>query len=175
VSRITFSILTVGLLSAATACASATRPVALPGAGDVTITTGAVRALEARWDRVELGSSVSATCPGTTGPPPVHLSGDFNGDGTEDVILWVTTAGTPRLVALFARLDGEYTAVEVGDTASVASGVLELGRRSTSYQLASLTVDSYFGLDTVVLRTCDGARTAWFWTGGTFEAQPLAK
>ena len=54
------------------------------------------------------------------------------------------------------------------------TGRLEVGRRGTAYQLASLTVDSYFGIDTLVLRACDGSRTAWFWNGSTFEAQPLA-
>lgn len=174
-NRLILATLTVGLVGVAAACASAARPVALPGAGDATITRGAVRALEARWDRVELGSPISATCPGTPGPPATHVRGDFNGDGTDDVVLWVTAAGTARLVALFARLDGEYTVVEVGNAATVPSGSLEVGRRSTGYQLASLTIDSYFGLDTVVMRACDGTRTAWFWTGGTFQAQPLAR
>jgi hypothetical protein len=159
VNRFILTILTVALAGVAAACASDARPVALPGAGD----------------RMELGSSISATCPGTPGPPATHVRGDFNGDGTDDVVLWVTTAGTSRLVALFARLDGEYTVAEVGDATVVPSGNLEVGRRSTGYQLASLTIDSYFGLDTIVLRACDGTRTAWFWTGGTFQAQPLAR
>jgi hypothetical protein len=167
--------LTVGLVGAGAACANAARPVAVPGAGDATITRGAVRALEARWDRVELGRSVSAICPGAAGPPAPLVRGDFNGDGTKDVALWVTTAGVPRLVALFARLDGEYTVAEVADTTAVASGSLEVARRGTSYQLASLTIDAFFGLDTIVLGACDGTRTAWFWTGGAFQAQPLAR
>lgn len=173
-TRFIFTILTAGLAGAVVACAGASRPMVLPGAGDGTIARGGVKALEAEWDRVELGRPISATCPGASGAPATHVRGDFNGDGTEDVVLWVTTAGTPRLVALFARLEDEYTVAEVSDTAGVASGSLDVGRRSATYQLASLTIDSYFGLDTVVLRACDGTRTAWFWTGGTFQAQALA-
>jgi hypothetical protein len=175
VNRFILTMLTVGLAGVAAACASDARPVALPGPGDGAITRGAVRALEARWDRVELGSSISATCPGTPGPPATHARGDFNGDGTDDVVLWVTTGGTSRLVALFARLDGEYTVAEVGDAAAVPSGNLDVARRGSGYRLASLTIDSYYGLDTVVMRACDGTATAWFWTGGTFQAQPLAR
>jgi hypothetical protein len=164
----------LALVGTTAACTSATRPVTVPGAGDATITSGGISALEARWDRVELGRSISATCPGGSVEPTPLVRGDFNGDATEDVVLWVTTAGTSRLVALFARLDGEYSVTEVADAANVASGHIEVGRRSTPYQLASLTIDSYFGLDTVVSRACDGTRTAWFWTGTTFQAQPLA-
>ncbi len=164
----------LGLLSAAAACASTSSPVAVPGAGEAAITRGAVAALEARWDGVELGSSRSATCPGVSGAPVPLVRGDFNGDGAEDVVLWVTTSGTPRLAALFARLDGEYTVAEVGEAAAVGSSALDVARRGTTYQLTSLTVDSFFGVDTVVLRACDGTRTAWFWTGQTFQAQSIA-
>jgi len=156
------------------ACASATAPVAVPGPGDETIPRGALRALEARWSRVELGSSISATCPGTSGAPVALVRGDVNGDGTEDIVLWMTAGGTPRLVAVLARLDGEYTVAEVGDGSVTGPTTLEIARRGTAYRLASLTIDFFFGTDTVVLRACDGIRTAWFWTGGTFQGQPLA-
>lgn len=159
----------------AAACASATSPVALPGDSDATITRGAVRALQSHWSGVELGSSRSATCPTTSGAPTTLVRGDINGDGLEDVVVWVTVNGTPRLAALLARLDGRYTVVEVGgDQVGGAPVMLELGRRGSGYRPAAMAIDFFFGADTVVLRGCDGARTAWFWTGDAFQAQPLA-
>jgi hypothetical protein len=129
--------------------------------------------LTARWSRVELGDARDLSCPGAATTPAPLVTGDFNGDGTEDVALWISAAGTPRLAALFARLDGEYTAVEAGDPALVGSSMLEVARRGTTYRLESLRSGAYFGLDTVALRGCDGARTALFWTGESFDAQRL--
>lgn len=156
------------------ACASADRPVALPGEGDAAITRGAVRALRSHWSGVELGSSRSATCPTTSGAPTPLVRGDINGDGFDDIVLWVTVGGTPRLAALLARLDGEYSVVEVGDVQAGAPVTLELGRRGTVYRPAAMAIDFFFGADTIVLRECDGARMAWFWTGDAFQPQPLA-
>lgn len=164
----------MSLPALAGACGSADRPVALPGGGDATITRGAVRALRSHWSGVELGSSQSATCPATSGAPTPLVRGDINGDGVEDIVLWVTAGGTPRLAALLARLNGEYSVVEVGDGPAGEPATLELGRRGTVYRPASISVDFFFGADTIVLRACDGARTAWFWTGDAFQPQPLA-
>lgn len=164
----------VGLVGTLAGCASVTSPVQVGGAADATIPRGAVRALEQRWAQVELGSSISATCPGTSGAPTTLVRGDFNGDGTDDIVMWVTAGGTPRLVALFARLDGEHVVAEFGESPVSGPATLEVARRGTAYSLASLTVGAFFGVDTVLLRGCDGVRTAWFWTGASFQPQALA-
>jgi hypothetical protein len=154
-------------------CGSASQPVAVPGAGDATIPRSALHAARQQWPDAELGLAVSAPCP-TAAAPSVPLGrGDLNGDGTEDLVVWLTEGGTSRLVALLARTGGEFSAVEVGELAA-ATSQLEVARRSTTYRLRGLTVDGFFGLDTIVLRGCDGAGTAWFWTGSRFDAQPIA-
>lgn len=148
--------------------------VELPGAPGTTISRGALRALEARWPDAELGTSISAVCPNSTGAPQVAVTGDLNGDGIEDLALWVTSRGTTYLVALIARLDGEYTATQVGDDAIATAGALEVAPRGSRYELARLSLDFYFGTDTIVLRACDQAKTAYLWTGGSFQPSALA-
>jgi len=155
------------------ACGNPNRPVTLPGPDQAQVARGAVRALAA------LGSGAEPSPPAETcgeASAPTALTGDLNGDGTTDVVMWAVVDGRHRLVAVFARLDGEYLAVPVGelDGDGVPVGVLEIERRGTPYQLASLAVDFFFGLDTVVTRACDGTRIAWFWTGSRFEPQRLA-
>ena len=155
------------------ACGGAAR-VELPGVPGSTISRSAVRALDANWPDVVLGTSISAVCPNATGAPPVAVTGDFNGDGVEDVALWVTSRGTTRLVALIARLGGEYTATQIGDDAVATAGALEVAARGSSYELATLSLDFYFGTDTVILRACDQTKTAYFWMGDSFQPSALA-
>jgi hypothetical protein len=102
------------------------------------------------------------------------LQGDFDGDGIGDSVLWITTGGSPRAVAVFSRVDNNYVAVDLGDEAAASTGVLELGRRGAPFQRAGFALELHFGLDTVVLRDCDGARTAFFWTGTGFQPEALA-
>jgi hypothetical protein len=166
------AIVIVGLVGGFAGCASATAPVVVPGAAEATIPRGAVRILEQRWGPIELGSSMSATCPGVSGAPATLVRGDFNGDGVEDFAVWVTAGGTPRLAALFARLDGEHLLAEVGEGRPAGPVMLEVARRGTAY--TSPTVESFYGVDTLVLRGCDGTRTAWFWTGASFQPQTVA-
>ena len=161
------------VVSFVAACSSASQPVAIPGAGDATMPRGALQALRQQWPDAEIGLAVSAPCPTASGPSAPLGRGDLNGDGTDDLVLWLTAGGTPHLAALFARTGDEFSAVEVGTMAAPTSQ-LEIARRGTTYRLRGLTVDGFFGLDTVMLRGCDGARTAWFWTGSRFESQPLA-
>lgn len=156
------------------ACRSASTPVAVPGAGDATIPRGAVRAIAANWPRAELGSSRSATCPAATGAPPALLQGDLDGDGLDDAVLWITVDGAPRAVAVLARLNDDYAAVDLGDAAAAATGAFELASRGTPYQTAALALELHFGVDTPVLRDCDGKRTAFFWTGTGFRPELLA-
>jgi hypothetical protein len=40
--------------------------------------------------------------------------------------------------------------------------------------LATLSLDFYFGTDTIILRACDRVRTAYFWTGDSFQPSTLA-
>jgi hypothetical protein len=166
-----------GLVAAGTmaACGSASAPVSVPGAaGNLTITRGALEAVEAHWPSVQLGTSRSATCPSAAGAPTSLLQGDFDGDGSRDAVLWITTAGTPRLVAVFSRLNGEYLVADLGDQAAASTGLLEIGARGTPYHAASLAIELHYGVDTVVLRECAGAATAYLWTGSTFRPEPLA-
>jgi hypothetical protein len=149
-------------------------PVEVPGVPGNAIPRGALRALQAEWAEVEVGTSISAVCPNATGAPALGVTGDFNGDGGEDLALWATSRGTTRLVALIARLDGEYTAHQIGDDAVATAGTLEVAPRGTRYALASLSLDFYFGTDTVVLRRCDDTKIAYFWTGDTFQPSALA-
>lgn len=148
--------------------------VELPGVPGNTISRGALSALDAKWPDVELGTSISAVCPNSTGAPPVAVNGDFNGDGVEDLALWVTSRGTTRLVALIARLDGEYSASQVGDDAVATAGALEVAPRGSRYELTTLSLDFYFGTDTIVLRGCDQTTTAYLWTGESFQPSALA-
>lgn len=172
-----FSLLAIlmGVAAGAGACASADSVVALPG-DTGTITRAAVRALDGHWSGVELGNPRSATCPGSESAPPVAVRGDINGDALEDLVVWVSVEGTPRLAALITRLDGAYTVVDVGG-ADIDSGgpvTLELGRRGALYRPVDGVVDLFFGADTIVLRQCDGTRTGWLWTGSAFHPQLLA-
>ena len=155
------------------ACGRADRTITLPGPAGGSMPAGALEALEDLWSDAAPGLPEGGGC-GDAADAATALAGDFNGDGTSDVVVWATVAGEPRLAAVFTRLDGEYLAVEVGDGTSRPAGVLEIGRRGSSFRLTSLTIDSFYGLDTVVVRACDGTRTAWFWTGTRFEPQPLA-
>jgi len=164
-----------GILGLAFGCASAAAPVIVPGTGEATITRGALRAIEARWRDVELGRPPASACAGTAETSAPLVRGDFNGDGLEDVALWIAAEGTPHLVAALAMLDGRATVVEVGDGATLDGvAALEIGPRGTAYRTSSLTIDFFYGADTVVTRACDGSRTAWFWTGGSFGRQSLA-
>jgi hypothetical protein len=159
------------LVTAGAACGNPAATVTLPGAGDATATRGALAALNRLWPGAR--PAAAAACSGGE-EGPAALNGDFNGDGTPDVVLWVNAGGTDRLVAVMTRIGGEYLAVPVETSSATPAGSLEVGRRGTNYQLASLVVDSFYGLDTIVTRACDGARTAWFWTGSRFDAQALA-
>lgn len=161
-------------LAGAAACAGGSRTVAVPGAGTTVMSRGAVHALEARWQDVTLGQPSGAGCPAATEAAPGLVTGDFNGDGAEDLALWVTTGDTPRLVVLLARLGDEYTVNEVSAGASIPSGGLEVGPRGGRYRLTTLILDTFYGVDTLLVRGCDGTRTAWFWTGATFDAQTVA-
>jgi len=173
VSRFNHLFTAIVVSTAVAACSGASQPVVIPGAGDATMPRGALQALRQQWPDAEIGLAASAPCPTATAPSAPFGRGDLNGDGTEDLVLWLTAGGSPHLAALFARTGGEFFAVEVGTMAAPTSQ-LEMARRSTTHRLRGLTVEGFFGLDTVVLRGCDGARTAWFWTGSRFEAQPLA-
>jgi hypothetical protein len=175
ITRFIQLVIFMSLAAGASACASADSLVALPGDSG-TITRGALRAINAHWSRVELGNPRSATCPGAGGVPPASVRGDINGDGLEDIVVWVSVEGTPRLAALLTRLDGEYTLVDVGgaDINTAGPVILDLGRRGTGYRLTEDGVDLFFGADTIVLRGCDGARTGWFWSGSAFYPQALA-
>lgn len=157
------------------ACDRARTPIAIPGAGDATLPRGAIRAIEARWPQAELGTSRSATCPSATGAPSTMITGDFNGDGSNDAVLWISTPAGPRLVAVFARLNSEYTAVDLGDEAAAFNGTIDVGRRGTPYQPVTMPMRLHFGVDTVVLSACDGAQAAYFWTGDTFHSERLSK
>ena len=170
--RFTQFVLVLTLVVSGTACGNADAPVVLPGPGEVTAPRGAVAALERLWPGAEPASAV-ASCTAAE-VAPVGANGDFNGDGTADVAMWADVDGSTRLVVVLTRIGGDYLAVPVETPEVAPAGTLEVGRRGTTYQLASLTVDSFYGLDTIVTRTCDGARTAWFWTGSRFDAQSLA-
>lgn len=156
-------------------CSTATGVVAVPGAGDETVTNGVRRAVREAWPGAELGLPAPMSCAGGTAAPVTLVRGDFNGDGAEDVALAVDDDGTRRLVAGFARLEGEYSVIELGDGVMATPLTLDVVLGGSVYQLESLTVDFFFSTDTVVTRACDGQRTAWIWTGDTFQPQRLAK
>lgn len=174
--RPSFAVLAGFLIAGlAAACGSASAPLTVPGAaGEATITRGALRAVRAQWPNVEIGTPRSATCPSATGAPTTLLQGDFDGDGSRDSVLWISTNGAPRLVAVFTRLNDEYVVVDLGDAAAASTGMLEMGARGAPYQAANLAIELHYGVDTVVLRECDGTATAYLWTGSTFRPEPLA-
>ena len=62
----------------------------------------------------------------------------------------------------------------VGLAAAASTGMLEMGARGAPYQAANLAIELHYGVDTVVLRECDGTATAYLWTGSTFRPEPLA-
>jgi hypothetical protein len=166
----------VGILIAcvASACASSGAPVAVPGTDEASIPRAALDALRDRWDGVQLGRAGPVSCgSAAVGPEPPLVSGDWNGDGTTDLALWVRTGELSRLVAVFARGGSEYLALEVGEPEVLVTSRLEIMRRASLFRTPALNVDAYLALDTVVSRDCDGSRTAWFWSGDGFRARAL--
>ena len=163
----------LGALAVAVACGGRGR-VAVPGSPDITISRAAMNTIQDRWQGAELGSPVSATC-GNSEQPPSVFRGDFNGDAIDDLIVRIAAGGSPRLVALIGRLGDEYSPLEVAsgaDAGAVAS--LEIGPRGSQYRLAGSVNNYHYGQDTLIVRACDGSRTAYLWTGNAFRPDKLA-
>lgn len=163
--------LVLGLTLVVGACRTGA-PVTLPGAAGLSVPRGLVGAVETAWPGAELGVSTSAVCPGTSGAPTAGIAGDFNGDNMADLAFWIARDGRPHLVVGLARLEGEYDVVDAGVPLEGPVGQLELGRRGATYRGAG-GVDEFFGMDTLIRRGCDGARTVLTWTGTGFRAQAI--
>lgn len=160
-------------IGAAIGCGSVRGSLDVPAMSGTTISRGAWAAFQSRWPGAVLGDQRQNTCSQSPDGTGALLSADLNGDRTTDTVAWMTTGETTRLAAAFARTGGEFTVVEVGSPQELGDGYLVLARQGTPFQKASASVEFYFGLDTVLVRHCNGRRTAWLWNGETFRATPM--
>jgi hypothetical protein len=151
-----------------------TRPIVFPGpAGEVNVPSTVLNEVKARWP----GASIAGgpACPGSTGPAmPAALHADLNGDLAPDLVLRVEGGGTAHLVAGINRLDAAPLVIDITGNAGLPTSTLTIEPRGTRYMREGSGLDLYFGAETVVLTSCDGARTAYTWTGSGFESTRLA-
>jgi hypothetical protein len=135
--------------------------------------------VEARWRGARLESRTASACsPGSEASDVdtsrTYLTGDFDGDGAEDVAAAVTRDDGVHLVAGLRHTYG-YTVVDVIEAADASASRSGVRPRGTRYKLPDSDVDYYFGADTIVAAPCGAAPTAYLWNGTGFEPRPLAQ
>ncbi len=168
-------IVMLGAAVLASACAGSRGAVSLPGVPGVTIPRGVASALSARWDDWQIvapGAEATQCASRFTEPPSAVATGDWNGDGTADLAFQIATPDGRRVVAAFARLDGEYLVVEVTPVADTG-GVLGVERRSGAYRHQSEGLVFYYSLDTIAFGACDQPEMVYFWTGESFDGRAV--
>jgi hypothetical protein len=102
------------------------------------------------------------------------ITGDFNGDGSQDVALAIQTADGIRIVAAMYQTH-DYVLKDVAAKVDLTNAVLSVRRHGEAYRVPNITVDNYFSLDTIVVTPCGQASTAYLWTGSAFTPQELAR
>jgi hypothetical protein len=157
------------------ACAGSRGTVAVPGVPGATIPRAVASALSDRWDDWQIvapGAEAAACASRFSDPPAAVATGDWNGDGTADLAFQITAPDGRRVVAAFARLDGEYVVSEVTPVPD-AGGVLGVERRAGSYRHQADGAVYYFSLDTLAFGACNQPEMAYFWTGTAFEGRAV--
>ncbi len=157
------------------ACAGGRGPVSVPGVPGVTIPRAVAAAVSERWDDWQIvapGTEAAQCASRFSDPPSAVATGDWNGDGTTDLAFQIVASDGRRVVAAFARLDGEYLVSEVTPVPDTG-GVLGVERKASAYRHQSDGVVFYFSLDTIAFGACDRPEMAYFWNGTTFDGRAV--
>ena len=163
----------LALAIAAVGCAGARAPVPVAGAPGVTIPSVVKNALDAQWGgwQIVTPGAEAAPCASRFDRPPVAVAtGDWNGDGTDDLAFQIAAPDGRRIVVAFARLDGAYVLREVSAVQD-AGGVLGVKRRARSYRQQADGIEFFYSLDTLAFGPCDQPETVYFWNGTAFEGR----
>lgn len=157
------------------ACAGGRGSVSVSSVPGVTIPRAVAQALSDRWDdwQVVAPGAEAAPCAGRfSDPPSAVATGDWNGDGTTDLAVQIAASDGRRVVAAFARLDGEYHIAEVTPVPDTG-GVLGVERRAGAYRHQADGAVFYYGLDTIAFGACNQPEMAYFWTGTSFDGRAV--
>jgi hypothetical protein len=149
--------------------------VSVPGVPGVTIPRAVASAVSARWDDWQIvapGAEAAQCASRFSDPPSAVATGDWNGDGTTDLAFQITAPDGQRIVAAFARLDGEYLVFEVTPVPD-SGGVLGVERKAGPYRHQADGVVHYYSLDTIAFGACTQPEMAYFWNGTTFDARAV--
>lgn len=168
-------IVMLGAAALAAACGGARGPVSVPGVPGVTIPRAVARALSDRWNDWQMiapGAEAAQCATRFSDPPAAVATGDWNGDGATDLALQIAAPDGRRVVAAFARLDGEYLVAEVTAVPDTG-GVLGVERKAGAYRHQADGVVFYYGLDTIAFGACTQPEMAYFWNGTTFEGRAV--
>jgi hypothetical protein len=137
-----------------------------------------VEHLAAQWKGAALSARATAACDQSGSPAQnagaAFVSGDFDGDGIEDVAAPVKRDDGLHVVAGLQHTY-DYAVVDVTDKPDESADRVTVRPRGTMYNVPDSGVDYYFGTDTLVLEPCGKAPTAYLWNGEAFEPQTLAK
>ena len=139
----------------------------IPGVPEIT-----ADALTDKWPGWQLAPAASAACAGAmTGPV---ITGDFDGDGVQDLAVMITVKGAPHLAVVLGR-EAAPVPHELELPAGGAIPALALHKRGTRYRTTAMTVSDYLVADALATDTCGATGEMWLWMGDNFQRMPLAK
>ena len=168
-------IVMLGAVVLMAACSGGRGAVSVPGVPGVTIPRAVASAVSDRWDDWQIvapGAEAAQCASRFSDPPSAVATGDWNGDGTTDLAFQIAAPDGRRIVAAFARLDGEYLVFEVTPVPDTG-GVLGVERKAGPYRHQADGVVHYYSLDTIAFGACNQPETAYFWNGTTFDGRAV--